>query len=83
MRPDDLQELLRRQPFQPFRLHLTTGVVLEVRHPELALVARSVVVVQVPAANYPFTITLRRVIVVLLHIVLVDFLEPPVPPSTN
>jgi hypothetical protein len=40
MRPEALTELLRRQPFAPFRIHLTTGQTHDIRHPELLWVRR-------------------------------------------
>ena len=33
-----LREALRARPFRPFQMHLADGDVLQVRHPELALV---------------------------------------------
>ena len=41
MRPEDIREFLRRQPFRPFRLTLTDGRTYDVMHPELAMVGRS------------------------------------------
>jgi len=37
---DDLHEAARRQPFQPFRLILTTGASYDIRHPDLIMVGR-------------------------------------------
>lgn len=48
MRPDDILDLLRRQPFTPIRLHLSNGRVFDVRHPDQAIVLRSRVIVGVP-----------------------------------
>lgn len=45
MRPDDLRELLRQQPFRPFRLYLLESTVYEVRHRDFALVTRSTVTI--------------------------------------
>jgi hypothetical protein len=47
MRPDDNLRRLRRHPFQPIRLFLSDGGTYDIRHPELALVSRSEVVVAV------------------------------------
>jgi len=41
MSPGELKELLQRRPFEPFRLLLTSGECVDVRHPEMAIVARS------------------------------------------
>lgn len=35
------QELLRKRPFEPFRLVMSSGETYEVRHPEMALLTRS------------------------------------------
>ncbi|HZW32819.1 MAG TPA: hypothetical protein VFF52_19045 [Isosphaeraceae bacterium] len=40
MSGDQLQERARRQPFQPFRLILTTGATDDIRHPDLIMVGR-------------------------------------------
>jgi hypothetical protein len=40
MSGDELQEPARRQPFQPFRLILTTGATYDIRHPDLIMVGR-------------------------------------------
>ncbi len=47
MRPADLRELVRKQPFEPFRLHLSNGVHYDVPHPEMVIVTRTQVVVAV------------------------------------
>lgn len=33
MNPDEIRELLRREPFEPFRFHLTSGNTYEIRDP--------------------------------------------------
>ena len=48
MRPDDVLQLLRAKPFQPFRISMSDGQQYEVRHPEMAIVSRSTVLVGVP-----------------------------------
>ncbi len=45
MRADEVRNHLRKQPFRPFRLHLSNGVSYDVRHPELIYVSRREVVV--------------------------------------
>lgn len=50
MRPDDVLELLRRRPFRPFRITLTSGQTVDVWHPEMAIVGRSVVAVGIQPA---------------------------------
>jgi hypothetical protein len=41
MRPNDLLELVRRQPFAPFRIHCSDGKTYVVRHPDQIIVLRS------------------------------------------
>jgi len=51
MRLQELQDVLRREPFQPFRLHLTTGQMFDVRHPESAALTRTSVFVGLPSGD--------------------------------
>ena len=41
MTPQAYRELLRRQPFQPFRVMMSSGQSYEVRHPEMAMLTSS------------------------------------------
>lgn len=41
MRPEDVLEFLRRQPFEPFRIYATDGRTYDVHHPDQAIVLRS------------------------------------------
>jgi len=50
MRPEDILELLRKHPFEPFRIHLSDGVAYDVRHPDMAIVQRSKVIVGWPTS---------------------------------
>jgi hypothetical protein len=36
MRQDEVDEYLKRRPFQPFRIHLSTGACFDFRQPQLA-----------------------------------------------
>lgn len=51
IRPEDILNLTRRRPFAPFRIHMSDGSSFEVRHPELAMVLQSRVVIGVPPAD--------------------------------
>jgi hypothetical protein len=68
MPPEDLQKKLRKQPFQPFRMHLSDGAVYDVTHPELVLLG--------VAGSPDDTLYERTVDVDLLHIVRMEHLEP-------
>ncbi len=45
------QELLSKRPFQPFRLVMSSGRTYEVRHPEMAFLTRSDILVGVDATD--------------------------------
>jgi len=51
MKPDDLLEFVRRQPFVPFRIHMTDGHMYEMNHPERIIVARNLAVVAYGGRN--------------------------------
>jgi len=40
MRPDDIRDRLQRDPFQPFRLVLTSGTHYDIRDPRLVMPLR-------------------------------------------
>jgi hypothetical protein len=48
MTAEELIELLEERPFRPLRLHLDDGRTREIRHPEMAIVAESHVVIGIP-----------------------------------
>jgi hypothetical protein len=48
MTAQDLIELLEERPFKPLRLHLADGRVREIRHPEMAMVGETDIVIGVP-----------------------------------
>jgi hypothetical protein len=53
MRPEDILNLLRQRPFQPFRLHLTDGRVFDIRYPEINMVTRLSFLVGIPDPDAP------------------------------
>jgi hypothetical protein len=67
MNHNAMQELLRRQPFEPFEIRLTNGEKHEVRHAEMALLLRSRVLIALPDD--------RVVICPLLHITSIETLQ--------
>ena len=42
-----MRKLLDRRPFEPMRLHISSGQAVDIKHPEMALVTRSLVFVGV------------------------------------
>ncbi len=73
MRPEDLRQLLQRQPCPLLCLHLTNGVVFEIRDPDEAVVTRSTVEFLVPQHESRE----REAVINLLHIIWVEVLMPP------
>jgi hypothetical protein len=68
MRPDDLLELVRARPFEPFRIYISDGAVYEIRHPDMVIVQRSKVTVAVPGPAGPDGPAERTVNCALMHI---------------
>ncbi len=70
MRAPEVQEVLRRQPFQAFRVRLSTGKGYDVRHPEFAALTRTSLFVGDPAAEESFPE--RMIQCDLLHVVALE-----------
>jgi len=68
MRPEDLRQFLRQQPFRPFRLTLTDGRTYDIRHPELVALGRSSLFIGFPRPDDAEPVYDHYVIVSLLHV---------------
>jgi len=68
MNADALRELVRRQPFEPLAIHLSSGEVHEVRHPECIAIGKTRVAITDPARD-------SVVVCNLLHVTSVEFLQ--------
>jgi hypothetical protein len=77
IRPEDIRELLKRQPFQPFRMHTSNGQAFDVNHPELAMVTRGTIVVARPVPGSEEPIGDGVHLVSVLHINNVEMLQNP------
>jgi hypothetical protein len=66
-----IKEQLSRQPFEPFRLRLSSGDAYEVRHPETALLLRSGLCVAVPDPSQD-ALPERAVWCSLLHVAAIE-----------
>ena len=75
MRPEDILEILRSTPFEPFRVYLTDGAVYELRHPDMAIVQRSKVTLAVPGPAGPDGPAERTVNCALIHITRTELLN--------
>ena len=80
MRAEELIQLIRRKPFQPLRLHMTTGETYDIRHPENIIVSKQSAGVGMDAD--PKTGVVERMeFISLLHVVRVQLLEAPIGPT--
>ena len=75
MRPEDLREFTRRQPFEPYRIHLTGGKTYDVVHPDQVIVFRSRIIIGVGDEN---GIPEHAEHVALIHIVRIEELQSEV-----
>lgn len=48
MQAEEIQSLLRRQPFEPIRLHLTDGKSFDIRHPDMVILTNRSIEIGVP-----------------------------------
>ena len=69
MPPEKLLAALQERPFQPFRISLTDGRTLDVRHPEMVLPGRRSAVIGLPTPGEAEPLYERTITVDLLHIV--------------
>lgn len=82
MTQENLHEAARRQPFEPFRLILTTGAPYDVRHPDLIIVGRRSAIIGI--TNNPNGIAFDRTIKVdLLHVVGIEELPNSAEPANG
>jgi hypothetical protein len=61
MTPNQMRELLRKQPFEPFRIHLADGTTLEIRYPRLNLVTEQTFVIGISDPVHPDPFIAERV----------------------
>ncbi len=66
MNAEAIRDLLKRQPFRPFVIHLSNGETYEVRHPEFAILLKSTIVIGFPDSD-------RIGVASLLHINNIEF----------
>lgn len=71
----DLLDILRAEPFVPFRIHMKEGRTRDVRYPDQALVVRSAVVLPVLS---PEGVPESLETLSLIHVVRVEQLAKPV-----
>jgi hypothetical protein len=81
MSPEELRDVRRQQPFEPFRLVMTDGTGYEIRHPDLLWVGRHSAMVGLTGQPGQ-TFYERAVRVDLLHVIRLEPLHPA-PPSAQ
>lgn len=69
MTADAIREMLRREPFQPFVIHLSSGESHEVRHPECLAIGKGRIAITDPDAD-------RVAVCSLMHVTSIQFLQP-------
>ncbi len=80
MQAEDVEKKLKQRPFKPFRMHLTDGAAFDVRHPELLLLGRRMLVIGL-ADDPAQTLFDRSVDIELFHIVRLEYIETPAIPN--
>ncbi len=69
------RDLLTQQPFQPFRLVMSSGYLYEIRHPEMAMLTKTSILVGVDVADDGVPAEFK--ICSLLHVTAVEPLTAP------
>jgi hypothetical protein len=69
MNADAIREMLGREPFQPFVIHLSSGEAHEVRHPECLAIGKGRIAITDLDAD-------RVAICSLVHVTSIEFLQP-------
>lgn len=68
------RDLLRLQPFRPFRIVMSSGQSYEIRHPEMAMLTRTAILVGVGELDEGIPAEFR--ICSLLHVTAIEPLTP-------
>ncbi len=69
MNPEEIRQVLRAIPFVPFRVHTSDGKRLEIKHPEMAFLTRTILFVGRPVADPTEDVPDRADSVSVLHVV--------------
>jgi hypothetical protein len=74
---EEIRQLLRKRPFQPFRLHLADGRTFTIEYPELNVVTGTFMAIGIPVANDPDPVAERVCEVDLAAMAGVELLAQP------
>ena len=76
MSDTDIMTLMRKRPFEPFRIQVSDGTTYDVRHPDMVIPTPTAAFIGIPAAKQPAGYE-RVEIVAMEHIVKVLPLPAP------
>jgi hypothetical protein len=74
MTAETFREILKRTPFEPFRVVMSSGESYDIMHPEMVLVAARSLVLAIPDSSHPEGE--RLAFCSYLHIAHVEMLKP-------
>jgi hypothetical protein len=83
MRMEEIRQLMRQAPFQPFTLYVTDGRSFEIRHPDFVILLPSSVEIAVPGPVLPVPLPGRRIVLSLLHVTGFEQGQPTVSATSN
>ncbi len=72
----EIRQLLRQRPFQPFRVYLTDGRVFEIRYPDINLLGESFFSIGIPEPNVPDPFGEYSVLVEVEDVQRVELINP-------
>jgi hypothetical protein len=81
MTDQTFRDLLKQQPFQPFRLVMSSGSTYDVRHPELAWVTKTSILVGIDEADEGLPVEYK--VCSLLHVTAIEPLKTPAAESKS
>jgi hypothetical protein len=82
MSPEELRDTARHQPFEPFRIVMTDGVGLEIRHPDLLMIGQRTATVGLTGQPGQ-TFYERTVKIDLLHVIRLEPLTAATSPGNG
>jgi hypothetical protein len=80
---NDLLRFLNAMPFVPFRLYLSDGGFIDIRHRELVQAGRRFAIIGIPNPNDPEAVLDDFIIVAYLHMTRAQSLAPGRPPGED
>lgn len=83
MRREDIRDLTRAVPFQPFRVFLTSGETFDIRHPDMILATPGAAHIAVPSPGGPPDAADHVLIVSLMHVLKIAYLAESGAPQTG